>query len=501
MKKDVDVCLLLEGTYPYVRGGVSSWVHQIISGLPDFTFHLIFIGGHPDFYDEAKYTFPDNVVGFEVHYLLNEHPNTGNAHTKSDKEAFLIWKTLLDSFENPDTPISGDLLKQFALAVGNRKLCLNDFLHSKNSWQILTEKYINNAPTESFVDFFWTFRNIYQPLFILAGISQSLPPAKIYHSISTGYAGFLGSLCHQVTGRPLVISEHGIYTKERKIDLSQASWIKDRHSVIDISMHREMEAVRKTWIQFFEQLGLTAYHQASQVISLFEGNRKRQHQDGAPETKTKVIVNGINLSRFEQAYQQRPNTPPHVIGLIGRVVPIKDIKTFIRTIRIAAESVPDIEGWIIGPSEEDENYLKECQLLIESLGLCDKVSLLGNQDVTEMMPKLGALILTSISEAQPLVLLEAMASGIPCISTEVGACREIIEGADNSDDAFGSAGAVIPMASPTEGAKAIVELLKEPKVWQKKGDNGRQRVCKYYQDKDMFEAYQNLYKESIQWQE
>lgn len=237
-------------------------------------------------------------------------------------------------------------------------------------------------------------------------------------------------------------------------------------------MHREMEAVRKTWIQFFEQLGLTAYHQASQVISLFEGNRKRQHQDGAPETKTKVIVNGINLSRFEQAYQQRPNTPPHVIGLIGRVVPIKDIKTFIRTIRIAAESVPDIEGWIIGPSEEDENYLKECQLLIESLGLCDKVSLLGNQDVTEMMPKLGALILTSISEAQPLVLLEAMASGIPCISTEVGACREIIEGADNSDDAFGSAGAVIPMASPTEGAKAIVELLKEPKVWQKKGTMG-----------------------------
>ena len=40
-----DVCLLLEGTYPFVRGGVSSWVHQIISSLPEFKFSILFLGG------------------------------------------------------------------------------------------------------------------------------------------------------------------------------------------------------------------------------------------------------------------------------------------------------------------------------------------------------------------------------------------------------------------------------------------------------------------------
>src|SRR5262245_17218038 len=64
-----DVCLLLEGTYPYVRGGVSSWVHQIISGLPEFTFSLVFVGSRRQDYSDAKYVLPANVVHIEKHYL------------------------------------------------------------------------------------------------------------------------------------------------------------------------------------------------------------------------------------------------------------------------------------------------------------------------------------------------------------------------------------------------------------------------------------------------
>ena len=65
-----DIALLLEGTYPYVRGGVSSWVHQIISGLPEFTFAVIFIGGQKEMYGPAQYQFPPNVTHVETHYLL-----------------------------------------------------------------------------------------------------------------------------------------------------------------------------------------------------------------------------------------------------------------------------------------------------------------------------------------------------------------------------------------------------------------------------------------------
>ncbi|HAB63168.1 MAG TPA: glycosyl transferase family 1, partial [Pseudomonas sp.] len=55
-----DICLLLEGTWPYVRGGVSSWVNQLILGLPAFTFSVFFIGGQREAYSERQYKIPPN---------------------------------------------------------------------------------------------------------------------------------------------------------------------------------------------------------------------------------------------------------------------------------------------------------------------------------------------------------------------------------------------------------------------------------------------------------
>lgn len=497
-KSDIDICLLLEGTYPYVRGGVSSWVHQIISGLPEFNFHLIFLGGHPDFYDKPAYDFPDNVVGFDVHFLLANNGNLKPKARKGNSKLFDAWGKFLSFFEKNDKPIPEDLLKDVSEFLGkNNQLTLSDFLYSEASWEVLTNRYMASAEHQSFVDYFWTYRNIYQPLFILSQISQNLPDAKVFHSVSTGYAGFLGALCQKQTENPYLLTEHGIYTKERKIDLAQATWIKDRHKLIDISMHKGMDLTRKTWIRFFEQLGLTAYHQANKIVSLFEGNRQRQHKDGAPDTRTQVIVNGINTTRFGEAYKLRPDTPPMVVGLVGRVVPIKDIKTFIRTIRGAVETLPDVEGWIIGPTEEDEDYVHECELLIESLGLENNVKMLGSQNVAEIMPQLGVMMLTSISEAQPLVLLEAMAAGIPCIATEVGACREIIDGAAGEDAALGSCGEIIPIASPIDGANAITRVLGDAEQWRKAGDIGKSRVVRYYDEKMMYDSYRRLYQEAI----
>ena len=106
-------------------------------------------------------------------------------------------------------------------------------------------------------------------------------------------------------------------------------------------------------------------------------------------------------------------------------------------------------------------------------------------------------MLTSISEAQPLVLLEAMAAGIPCITTEVGACREIIDGASGEDAALGSAGTLIQIANPAQAAHAIIDILTNTAQWQKTGDIGKQRVTRYYHETDMYGAYRTLYQEAI----
>ncbi|MBU3823503.1 MAG: GT4 family glycosyltransferase PelF [Candidatus Oceanisphaera merdipullorum] len=498
MTNKVDICLLLEGTYPYVRGGVSSWLHQMISGLPEYSFHLIFLGGTPEFYGTPAYALPDNVVGFEAHYLFHRPEQGSPKPCAGDSAIFQQWEQLISYLEEATGPISAELLDGLFSQLGKHKrLSLEDFFYSRASWEVLSKRYLDTSPDQSFVDYFWTYRTIHQPLFTLAHIARNLPDAQVFHTLSTGYAGLLGALCKQKTKRPFIITEHGIYTKERKIDLAQASWIPDRHSLIDSSMHKDMGKTRKIWIRFFEQLGLTAYHQADNIISLFEGNRHRQHLDGAPREKTKVIVNGIDVERFANAYEQRPTTPPLVVGLIGRVVPIKDIKTFVRAIRGAVEVLPTLQGWIIGPTEEDPAYVRECELLIKSLGLTEHIKLLGSQNVAEVMPKLGGVMLTSISEAQPLVLLEAMAAGIPCITTHVGACSEIIEGASGEDPALGSAGIIIQIANPAQAAQAIIDTLSNTAQWRKTGDIGKQRVTRYYHETDMYGAYRTLYQEAI----
>lgn len=492
-----DICLLLEGTYPFVRGGVSSWVHQIISGMPEYSFYLVFIGGQRDTYKKMAYELPKNVVGMEMHYILPEGSIAKKLARHSKNANFELWEKVISFFDTPDTPIPHDLLEKFALNVGSDLNAEDDFLYSENSWNVLTNRYENVDEEGSFVDYFWNYRTIYQPLIILSKIAVRLPEVRVLHSISTGYAGFLGAMAHSISKTPYLLTEHGIYTKERKIDLSLATWISNKTDALDISMHFGMDLIRKIWINFFIQLGKSAYQEAFRITALFEGNRERQISDGAPGEKSIVVVNGIKTERFEEAYTKRPQSPPHVVALVGRVVSIKDVKTFIRTIRGALSLYPDLEGWVVGPKEEDPDYVKECETLVASLGLKDNIRFTGNQDVTKIMPKIGIMMLTSISEAQPLVLLEAMCAGIPCIATNVGACSEILYGAKNESPNLGRAGEVISIANPSQGVQMIDYLLKDDKRWREYGDNGRRRVLESYDQKKMFAQYRELYQGAL----
>src|SRR5205823_2840531 len=130
----------------------------------------------------------------------------------------------------------------------------------------------------------------------------------------------------------------------------------------------------------------------------------------------------------------KPSAGPRpVIGFIGRVVPIKDVKTFIRAMKAIVAERPEVEGWIVGPTSEDEAYATECRQLVSALGLDRNVKFLGFRAPEEILPQLGLLALTSMSEALPLVVLEAFASGLPVLTTDVGACREMVEGRTPED--------------------------------------------------------------------
>ena len=492
-----DIALLLEGTYPYVRGGVSSWVHQIITGLPEFNFAVIFIGGRQDMYGSVQYPIPPNVTHVETHYLLHQNEHSKPAARKGNRHAFAAMDELHAAFRQAGNISAEKMAAAFnhlGLAGGIRE---EDFLYSEASWEYISRQYRERCTEPSFVDYFWSIRAMHAPLFVWADIAARLPTVRAVHSISTGYAGLLGGMIHLRRHIPFVLTEHGIYTKERKIDLAQATWLHDHNDDVGNTLHDEMGYIRGLWIRFYEQIGRMAYARASSIVSLFEGNRQRQIADGAPPGKTQVITNGIDLQRYRDALERRPESIPPVLGLIGRVVPIKDIKTFIRTLRILINEYPDAQGWIAGPEDEDPAYVHECKELTLSLGLENHVKFLGFQNMLDLLPQLGLMVLTSISEALPLVILEAFASGVPCLATDVGSCRELIEGSGEEDRALGPAGSVVHIADPEGTAKAALALISDPGRWHAAQQAGLERVKRYYDDKLMFSSYRSLYARTL----
>ncbi len=490
-----DIALLLEGTYPYVRGGVSSWVHQIITGLPEIKFAVIFIGGERKMYGPAQYQFPHNVTHVETHYLLRQDKPLKPSARKGDRKAFSEMDELHAHMRQSSTMPVEKMTKAFSRLGSASDISHEDFLYSEASWEYITRQYRERCTEPSFVAYFWAIRAMHAPLFVLADIAAGLPPVRAVHAISTGYAGLLGAMIRLRRNIPFVLTEHGIYTKERKIDLAQATWIQDHNDDVCNTLHDEMGYIRGLWI--YEQIGRMAYAQASPIVSLYEGNRLRQIADGAAAEKTRVITNGIDLQRYRVAFEKRGEKIPPVLGLIGRVVPIKDIKTFVRTLRMLVNERPDAEGWIAGPEDEDPSYVNECKELALSLGLQNRVKFMGFQNVLEILPQLGLMVLTSISEALPLVVLEAFASGVPCIATDVGSCRELIEGNSEEDRALGAAGSVVFIADPEGTAKAALELLNNTARWHAAQQAGLERVKRYYDDKLMFSSYRNLYVKAL----
>jgi len=503
----VDIMLLLEGTFPYVSGGVSSWVNQIIRGFPDIRFGGVFVGSRPEDYGPMRYQLPPNVVHLERHYLHDPAHDPPPRRTASARSALAQMQTLHEAFRQAravpkdgpvDPDVMGRMLRETIDAMESGAMTEHELLHGEAAWSYITDQYRTFSTDPSFVDYFWTVRIMHAPIWKLARIARSLPPARAYHTISTGYAGFLGALLKVATGRPLLLSEHGIYTKERKIDLFQAEWIRDNRGVFEKDVS-QLSYFRDLWIRFFESLGRMCYAAADEIVSLYEANRLRQLADGAPAERTRNIPNGIDLPRLTRVRAARKDgPPPPVLCLIGRVVPIKDVKTFIRAMRTVANERPDAAGWIAGPEDEDPAYARECRAVVEGLGLADKVRFLGFQKIDELLPKVGLLILSSISEALPLVILEGFAAGVPSVSTDVGSCRQLIEGLGDEDRALGSAGAIVRIADPQALARASLDLLGDVARWQAAQTAGVARVERYYTQERMFGAYAELYRSALE---
>lgn len=489
-----DVCLILEGSYPYVVGGVSTWTHHLIKTLPELTFSLVYVGVSKHQVQRMEYKLPENVNQFHEIYLLDPVIVRGSGG-RFRRRAWKELNRFVDDLEAGDISRFDVIYK--LLTEGRHAITPYDILYSKKFWNLLTRVYRKHFPSLSFLDFFWTCRFLMLPLFQL--LYAPIPEAKVYHATCTGYAGLLAALGHKAYGSPALLTEHGIYTRERMIEISQATYIYNE-VVVDYVPRAELGLLQNVWMSKFEMLARIAYAECEQIVTLYEGNRQTQIRHGADPEKCIIVPNGIEVSRYAGLVDLRsesPAEPGFHVAFVGRISPIKDVKTYIRAARIVIDQMKDVTFYVLGTPDEDVEYYEDCRSLAELMDLGDKMRFMGNVDMGEYYSMLDLVVLTSVSEAQPFVVIEAMAVGVPTVSTNVGACSELLLGRDADDRRLGRAGLLTNVNSPEETAQAIIDLLRSPETRKKMSQVGRDRAFRHYQRQSVINRYRQIYRNMI----
>ncbi|ASF40461.1 glycoside hydrolase [Halobacillus halophilus] len=457
--------MVVEGSYPYVSGGVASWVQMIITQMPKHEFVIIAITPKEMSVEDYRYDLPSNVVQVE-NLPLNFKQKTKKRRiplTESDQVNLTEWMMF--------SKVESQALDVFSQKLGTREA----FFSSELFWRLVQGSYQKENQSGSFIDYFWMWRGMFTPIIEL--LQFPFPEVDLIHSASTGYAGLVAASIKRQQNVPFLLTEHGIYSREREEEILQAGWIPDYY--------------KKRWVTFFHHLSRQAYKDADDVITLFERNSLLQKEIGAAEEKLSIVPNGIHFDRLSNIQKRDKTEVKLSIGAIVRVVPIKDIKTMINAAKILDDSKVPFELIIMGPLDEDKDYAEECQRMITQLEMEHCVVLAGKVNIMEYLPQFDVCLLTSISEGQPLAVLEGMAAGIPYIVSDVGSCSELIHGRD--DDPYGPAGFVVPPVNPKQIAEYCEWIYHHPQEAIKLGKNGQKRAENYYQIHQFIEQYAELY--------
>ena len=463
------ICIVAEGCYPYVVGGVSGWINSMIKAFPEHEFVILSIIADRAQSAKFAYELPDNVVAVYESYLSDydwgKKPKSGKRTHFSEK----YYKALRSIIMNEE-PDWDNVFRLF-----EKDFSIDDLLMGADFLHIIQEFYDASFTQINFSDFLWTMRSIYLPLFLI--LKTPIPRADIYHCVATGYAGVLGAMAKAKYKCGLIVSEHGIYAREREEELIKATWVAGIYKNI--------------WIDQFKKMAVLAYTKADAVTSLYAHAKGLQIELGCNESKIMITANGIDMSRFDNLPGKTEEDTGYInIGAVLRVAPIKDVKTMIRAFAFAKQIVPALKLWIMGPVDEDEEYAKECFDMVEIMNLKDVV-FTGRINVTDYLGRMDFTILTSISEGQPLTILESYAAKKPVIATDVGNCFGLIYG--EGDDKLGEAGILTHIMNIEELAEAMVELARNEKKRLEMGETGYNRCKAKYRLSQMQSTYRDLY--------
>ena len=227
-----------------------------------------------------------------------------------------------------------------------------------------------------------------------------------------------------------------------------------------------------------------SYRFAHRIITNSEAVGLGLRRQGYGPDRLVVIPNGLDTSRFRPIARCGGIRR---IGTLARLHPVKGLDILLEAVALVRRDLPDVEALIIGDGPERAALERR----IAALGLSDRVRLVGHrEDVPAALAGLDLFVLPSRSEAFPNALMEAMASALPVVATEVGGVPEIVD--------HGYTGLLVPPGQPDRLADAIRELAAQPERARTFGRRARAEVIRRYSFDRMVARFEALYLEAAE---
>jgi glycosyltransferase involved in cell wall biosynthesis len=482
-----------EGSYPYSGGGVSTWAHILCLELNSkIDFCLYAITGNP--FVEPKYKLSDNIkriihiplwgVEEPVEYFdsYNKFSNHINRKSRTDrkgiKKQFVpLFEEFLDCLFHPYSDVQrvSELIygmwkyfQYYDFKITLKEPLLWNVFKSYIDEHYIEEKEKGTLNEEPRVfDITFGMRWFYHFLMPLA-----VPvPANIdvAHATIAGFPGIASIVAKYEYGTPSVVTDHGVYIRERLINLGQS----------DLPYFS-----KKLLVNLSILISRSVYYCADQISPVTNAHRKWEERFEAEPDKIKPIYNGVDANLFVPA-PKPPKTEkiPTVIA-VAHVFPLKDIETMIRTCDLVRNDIKNVQFVVYGSIDVDPDYVEKCEKLIKELDVADHFEFGGfHNEPSKIFTEGDISILTSISEGFPYTVLESMSCGRPVVATDVGGVRDALEGC----------GILCKPRDPVSIANGVIKLLNDDDLRIELGLKGREKVLLNFTTKISVDAYSETY--------
>jgi glycosyltransferase involved in cell wall biosynthesis len=242
----------------------------------------------------------------------------------------------------------------------------------------------------------------------------------------------------------------------------------------------------------FRRLETRLAHAANVLVAVSESVKQDLVALGiAPAEKVRVIPLGLDLSHLAADLPRGalrreagiPDASP-LVGMVGRLVPIKDVPTFLRAARIVRETRPEARFALVGDGEERPALESLCR----ELDLDGKVTFFGwRRDLAAVYGDLDVVVNASRNEGTPVALIEALAAAKPVVATRVGGTPDLL--------GEGERGRLVPPAEPEALARAVLETLEESEAARRRAQAGREHVLARHSSERLLRDVDALYRE------